>query len=170
MVPGRIALVTFLTVLIQVTVISPVEIAGGRGNIVLLLAIVAGLESDPERGAVVGFAAGLLFDLLLDTPVGLSALTLALVGYGVGSAKDYMLRSSAVFSVGLVALASAAGTLLYAVLALVFGVTVDPGGLPAIVAVIAVVNAVLSKPVRWAMRWAFGPETRSLSRDRSVFR
>lgn len=170
MIPGRLALVGFVTLLLQATVVSPITIGGARPDIVLLFAIVAGMETDPERGAVAGFAVGLAFDLLLDTPAGLTALTLTLVGWGVGTAKDAVLRSSWVISLALVAVASAAGTLLYAGLAVVFGVTVEGGQLPAIVGVVAVVNALVSRPMRWALRWAYGPERRSASRDRSVFR
>lgn len=170
MVAARLALVTFVTLLLQVVVVSPLSIAGGRGNIVLLLAIAAGLEADAERGAILGFAAGLSFDLLLDTPAGLSALTFALVGWCVGVMKDSVLRSSPVTSLLLVAGASVGGTLLYAALAVVFGVTVDPRDLPAIVVVIAVVNVVAATPMRWAVRWAYGPDNRVRDRGRSVFR
>jgi rod shape-determining protein MreD len=169
-VAARLALVTFVTLLIQVVVVSPLSIAGGRGNIVLLLAIAAGLEADAERGAILGFAAGLSFDLLLDTPAGLSALTLALVGWCVGVLKDSVLRSSPVTSLLLVGAASIGGTLLYAALAVVFGVTVDPQDLPAIVVVIAVVNVLAATPMRWAVRWAYGPDSRVRDRGRSVFR
>lgn len=170
MVAGRVALVGFVTLLLQLTVISPITVAGARPDVVLLFAIVAGLETDPERGAVAGFAVGLAFDMLLDTPAGLTALTLTFVGWGVGMAKDAVLRSSWVITLTLVAAASAAGTLLYAGLAVVFGVTVEAGRLPAIVGVVAVVNAVLCRPLRWALRWAYGPERRAFSRNRSVFR
>ncbi|HEX7132276.1 MAG TPA: rod shape-determining protein MreD [Iamia sp.] len=170
MIAARLALVTLVTLVVQVVVVSPISVAGGRGNVVLLLAIAAALETDAERGAIAGFAAGLAFDMLLDTPMGLSSLTGALVGWAVGMAKDSVLRDAAVIQLGLVAVASALGTLLYAGLAVVFGVTVDPGGLPAIVAVIAVVNVVFSKPMRWALRWAFGPESRARDRGPSVFR
>lgn len=170
MVAGRVAIVILITLLVQVSFVSPLSIGPAVGNIVLLFAIAAGLETDPERGAIAGFAAGLAFDLLLDTPAGLSSLTLAFVGYGVGLAKDYVLRSSWVITTGLVVLASAGGTLLYAAVAVVFGVTVEPGDLPAIVGLIAVVNALLSRPMRWAVRWAFGPESDARSRDRFVFR
>ena len=71
----KVALVIFTAVLLQVTVVAKLPIADVRGDIVLLVAIAAGLESDGEHGAIVGFFAGLTFDLLLDTPVGLSALT-----------------------------------------------------------------------------------------------
>jgi len=167
---ARVALVAVVTILVQVTLLSPIEIAGGRPNVVVLFAIVAALQTNAERGAVAGFGAGLAFDLLLDTPAGLTALTLALVGWGVGAAKDVVLRSSWMITLALVVLASAAATLLYAAAAVVFGVAVDPAALPAIVAVIAVANALLSKPMRWALRWAFGPEPRVRSRDQLIFR
>lgn len=170
MVAARVGLVILVTLVVQVVVVSPLAIAGGRGNVVLLVAIAAALETDAERGAIAGFASGLALDMLLDTPMGLSALTGALVGWVVGTAKDSVLRDAAVIQLGLVAVASMLGTLLYAGLAVVFGVTVDPGGLPAIVAVIAVVNVVFSKPLRRALRWAYGPESRARDRGPSVFR
>lgn len=170
MVAARLALVLLVTLVVQVVLISPLSIAGARGNLVLLVAIAAALETDAERGAVAGFASGLAFDMLLDTPMGLSALTGALVGWVVGTAKDSVLRDAAVIQLGLVALASALGTLLYAGLAVVFGVTVEPGDLPAIVAVIAVVNVVFSRPMRWALRRAYGTEHRARDRGPSIFR
>lgn len=169
LVAARVALVGVVVLLLQVSMVSQVEVLGARGNIVLLFAIVAGLESDPERGAVAGFALGLAFDLLLETPAGLSALTLALVGWGVGVVKDVVLRSSQVLNLALVAAASAAGTLLYAGLAVVFGVTFDPTDLVAVVTVIAVVNALGSRLMHRAMRWALGPEARRRSHERMVF-
>lgn len=170
MVVARLTLVAFVTLLVQVVVVSPLSIAGGRGNIVLLFAIAAGMEADAERGAIAGFAAGLAFDLLLSTPAGLSALTFALVGWTVGVVKDSFLRASPVTSALLVAAASTAGTLVYAALAVVVGVTVDLADLPAIVVVIAVVNVVASTPMRWAVRWGFGPDARVRDRGPSVFR
>jgi rod shape-determining protein MreD len=169
-VAARLALVILIALVVQVVVVSPIAVAGGRGNIILLVAIAAALETDAERGAIAGFAAGLAFDMLLDTPMGLSSLTGALVGWLVGVAKDSVLRDVAVIQLALVAVASALGTLLYAGLAVVFGVTVDMAGLPAIVAVIAVVNVVFSKPMRWALLRAYGPESRARDRGPSVFR
>lgn len=170
MVAARLALVAFVTLIVQVVVVSPLSIAGGRGNLVLLLAIVAAMESDSEHGAIYGFATGLAFDMLLDTPAGLSALTGALVGFTVGAAKDAVIRSSKAIAALLVAVASAGGTLLYAAIATVVGVTVDPGDLPAIVAVIVVLNVVFSPAVRWALRWAFAPDSGLRDRGPSVFR
>lgn len=166
---ARVALVGLFVLMFQVCMVSQVVVIGARGNIVLLFAIAAGLETDARRGAICGFALGLVLDLLLDTPAGISALTMALVGYGVGSAKDLVLRSSRLTNLALVALASAAGTLLYAGAAVVLGVTVDAAALPAIVVVIVAVNALLSTPLRWALRWAFGSEGQTRRRDQLVF-
>ena len=170
MVVARVALVGLVVMVLQVCLVSPISLFGVRGNIVLLFAIAAALETDAQRGAIAGFSMGLAFDLLLDTPVGLSALSLALVGYAAGSAKDLVLRSSRIINLGLVAVASAGGTLLYAAMAAVLGVTIDWGDLPAIVAVIAAVNALLSTPMRWALRWAYGPDDSTRRRDQLVFR
>ena len=170
MVAARVAVVVLLTLVLQVVVVSQLPIVGARGNVVLLLAIAAALETDAERGAIAGFASGLALDMLLDTPMGLSALTGALVGWAVGTAKDSVLRDAPAIQLALVGVASALGTLLYAGVAVLFGVTVEPGTLPAIVAVIAVVNVVFSKPMRWALRWAYGPQNRARDRGPSVFR
>lgn len=170
MVAARVALVILLTLVVQVVVVSELSFFGAQGNIILLVAIAAALETDAERGAIAGFASGLAFDMLLDTPMGLSALTGALVGWVVGTAKDSVLRDARIIQLGLVAMASAVGTLLYAGAAVLFGVTVDWGDLPAIVAVISVVNVVFSTPMRWALRRAYGPEGRARDRGPSVFR
>ena len=54
----------------------------------LLLAISAGIAAGPEWGALTGFIAGIAFDLVLQTPFGLSALSYCIVGYLVGSGAD----------------------------------------------------------------------------------
>ena len=59
-------------------------VAGAIGDLVLVVVVAAGITGGADRGATYGFVAGLLFDLLVDTPFGLTALTYALVGYGVG--------------------------------------------------------------------------------------
>lgn len=168
-VAARLTLVGVVVLVLQLSMVSQVEVAGARGNIVLLVAITVGLESGSERGAIAGFVLGLAFDLFLETPAGLSALTLALVGWGMGVAKDVVLRSSTLLNLALVAAASVAGTLLYAALAVLFGVTVDPTDLPAVVTVIAVVNVALSRPLHRVLRWAVGPEARPGRPDRMAF-
>ena len=75
----------------------------------------------PERGAIVGFFAGLTLDLLVQTPLGLSALVYCLVGYGMGRLQGTVLRANRLWPLVLVAASSAAAIALYAVVAEVFG-------------------------------------------------
>ena len=126
---------------------AKLPIADVRADIVLLVAIAAGLESDGEHGAIVGFFAGLTFDLLLDTPVGLSALSYCLVGFVVGTLQSKVLRATWWIPVVATMLASALGVLIFALLDQVLGqATVDPARLPAIVGVVAVVNGCSRDP------------------------
>jgi rod shape-determining protein MreD len=152
----KVALVVFTAVLLQVSVVARLPVAHDlRGDVVLLVAIVAGLESDGEHGAIVGFFAGFTLDLLLDTPVGLSALTYCLVGYVVGTAHSAVLRATWWIPVLVTVVASAVGVLIFAVLDEVLGqATVEPARLPAIVAVVAALNGLLSRPARWVLRHA----------------
>jgi rod shape-determining protein MreD len=158
---ARVALVIFMAIIVQVSFVAPISLFGARGDVVLLVAIAAGMEGGPERGAVTGFAAGLTFDLLLSSPAGLSALTYCLVGYAVGNVSRSVLRTSWWIPPMITAVASAGGVLLYAALDVVFGqVTVDPARLPAIVVMVTVVNVALNRPVRWALRHAFAHPAR----------
>lgn len=164
---ARLALVGFLTIVIQVVVVSRIEAFGARGDIVVLFAIAVAYETDADRGAVAGFGAGLVFDLLLSTPVGLSALTYCLVGWVVGTFKDAVLRTSWWIPVMGAAVASAGGTAFYAAVARLFGVaTVYPGELPGILLVVAASNALLSRPMRGAVRLAVGDQRRDRVRLR----
>jgi rod shape-determining protein MreD len=91
---ARLSLVIFLFVVIQETVMLELRIGGVHPDIMLLLPIVAGIVGGPSRGAGIGFATGLVSDLFLPTPFGLSALVGCLVGFGVGLATIALDRSA----------------------------------------------------------------------------
>lgn len=152
----RTVLVIVLVLVVQLTIGLDIRIAGVHPDFMTVLPIAAGLAGGPRRGAVTGFAAGLAADLFLPTPFGLNALVGTLVGFAVGYAPG---RSEELwFLTPLAALSvSAAAVMLYAVLGAVIGQSqmlhVDLG---AIVAVVAVGNAVVSVPVRRLVGWAFG--------------
>jgi rod shape-determining protein MreD len=79
-------LLIVMTVLIQVAVFPYLRVAGVVPDLGLVVALAVGYYEGPESGAIVGFAIGFGYDLFLETPLGLSALSYALVGYGVGRA------------------------------------------------------------------------------------
>jgi rod shape-determining protein MreD len=91
----RLALLIVAAVVLQTTVFSAgLRAFGVMPDIGLVLTVAVAYRQGPERGAAFGFAAGLAIDLFLDTPVGLSALSFALVGYGVGVVQSGIVRSS----------------------------------------------------------------------------
>ena len=152
--PVRLAVVILVGLVLQVSLFARFSYDGARPDVMILLALAGGFAMGSERGAVVGFSAGLAFDVVLTTPLGLSALVYTLVGYAVGTVGSSVIRSSS-WIVPLVALiGSAAGVVLYAVVAEVFGQAAFTGPpLTAIVVVVSTVNAVLAPVAVRAMRW-----------------
>ena len=73
---------------------SQLRIDGAAADLLLLMAIAAGMVGGPDDGAVVGFFAGLLLDLLVQAPLGLDALVYCLIGYLVGLAQGAVVRST----------------------------------------------------------------------------
>lgn len=160
----RVTLALALTLLVHLTLLSRLRIDNVRPDALLLAAIVAGLVAGPERGAIVGFAAGVLADFFLQTPFGLSALAFCLVGFAVGSVQAGILRSAWWIAVVTALGASAAGTVLYAVLGAMVGQSefVSPR-LPLIAALVGVMNAALAPAAVRLMTWSFRP----IAADRS---
>ena len=84
--PVRVKLASLVagTVVLQTTLFPDLRFFGVAPDLVLVGAIAVAYRVGPERGAIYGFAAGLAIDLFLQTPLGISALSFAFVGYGVG--------------------------------------------------------------------------------------
>ncbi len=163
----RTAAVIVVALMLQVSLLARFSYDGARPDLMVLVAIAAGFVAGSERGALVGFAAGLSFDVLLATPLGLSALVYTLVGYVVGTVSGGILRTSWWIGPATVATASAAAMALYALVGRVFGLaTFDGPPLSAILVVVSVVNALLAPLAIRALRWAAGGDP---ERPRSAF-
>jgi rod shape-determining protein MreD len=89
----RLLLFLVVVVIVQVTVFPHLRWFGVVPDLGLLVAIAVGYREGPEAGALVGFVAGLGYDLFLETPLGFCALAYALVGYSMGMLQAGMLRS-----------------------------------------------------------------------------
>lgn len=151
----RVAVVVLAGLVLQVCLFSKFSYEGARPDVLILVAIAGGFVAGPERGAIVGFSSGVAFDLVLSTPLGLSALVYCVVGYVVGALSGGVLRSSWWIGPGLAAVASAAGMLAYAVVGTVLGqASFDGPPMSAILVVVAAVNALLAPLALRAMRWA----------------
>jgi rod shape-determining protein MreD len=151
----RVAGVVLAALVLQVSLFARFAYEGARPDVMILVAIAGGFVLGPDRGAAVGFAAGLAFDVVLTTPLGLTPLVFTLVGYAVGSVSNLVVRSSWWIVPAVAAGASAGGMVVYALVAEVFGEPALSGPpLTAIVVVVSAVNAVLAPVAVRAVRWA----------------
>jgi rod shape-determining protein MreD len=152
----RVAVVLAGTLVVHLTLLSRLRIDDVRPDALLLVAVMAGLIAGPERGAVTGFCAGLLADLFLQAPFGLSALAYCLVGFAVGSLQSGILRAAWWIPVVTAAGASVAGVVLFGVLGAMVGQPefVSPR-LPIIAALVGLMNAALAPAAVRFVGWAF---------------
>jgi rod shape-determining protein MreD len=152
---ARVTLVVALFVVVQQTLVLDLRIGGVHPDIMVLLPIVAGIAGGPGRGASMGFGAGLVADLFLPTPFGLSALVGCLLGFAVGVTTLALDRTARWLPPLAALVASAVYEMTYAALGAVLGqpqmLHVD---LLRIVLLVSVVNALLALPALRLMVWA----------------
>ncbi len=156
----RVALVIVIVLMVQQTVMIALRIGGAHPDLLWLLPITAALLDGPETGAIVGFWAGLAFDLVLPTPFGLSALVGCLLGYSVGSLTASVDPRAAWLKPVAALAGSVAADMLFAVLGAILGqeqmVQID---FLSLFLVVAVSSVVLVLPVNRMMRWALVEES-----------
>jgi rod shape-determining protein MreD len=107
--------------LLQSTVFWNLKLLGVRPELMYLITIVIAILEGPNEGAVTGFAAGLAQDFLLNQPKGITALTLTLLGYAAGLARQYIVSPSPLLPTILVGVGTAAGIAFYQVVAFLLG-------------------------------------------------
>jgi rod shape-determining protein MreD len=142
--------------LLQTTLLARLRIFGVMPDFMLLLAVAGGITAGATRGATIGFASGMLIDLFLPTPLGLSALVFTLVGYGVGVANTGVLRSAWYIPVLTAGGASVAGVTLYALIGSMLGERMVNGHLVTIALVVGLSNAVLAPVAVKFVDWSLG--------------
>ena len=80
----RTGLVVFFAALFQASIVSSFSIAGGTPDLLLVVVVSLGLLRGSVAGAVVGFAGGLIVDLLTLETLGVTSLVLTLAGFWSG--------------------------------------------------------------------------------------
>jgi rod shape-determining protein MreD len=157
----RVLLLIVCAAIFQVAVLDNIVIHYAHADVMLLVAIGAGLAGGAQNGAVAAFVTGLVADLFVDTPFGVSALTFVLVAFAVGlaaSASGPADRAGEGFRFAAALLGGAGGTLLYAGISY----TLDQplalaGNIVTTVLVVTLGNVIMALPVLAAVRWAFSP-------------
>jgi rod shape-determining protein MreD len=155
----KVPFLLFVIFVVNGSLLGNIHIDQVRPDAMLLLVIVSGLIAGPERGAILGFAAGALVDLTLQTPFGLSALVLCLVGFAVGQLQSTILRSSWWIPPATAAVGSVIGVGLFVVLGALVGqsqlLRPGPARLAIVAGLVAAMNCVLAPAASSLARWAF---------------
>lgn len=138
---------------------ADLRVNGIAPDFMLLVAVLAGFIGGPDAGAVVGFAAGTVADLFLQsTPFGLSSLAFCLTGFAVGGAAAALLRPHWYLVPVVAAGGTAMGVALFVVIGYVVGQAqlVAPGKawLLEVGVVEALYAAVLGLPAATVVGWA----------------
>lgn len=141
---------------VQTAVLPQVTYRGRVLDVMLLLAVCAGLVGGPDRGAVIGFLAGAGTDLVVQTPFGMWALVGSVIGWCVGSVYGSYIVGGRVMRQLTVGIALATGTAGYVVLGRLIGQSFlgDVSLLP-IVLTVAVGGMILSPLAMRAVAWGF---------------
>ncbi len=153
--PVRVGAVLILALVVQLTVFVDVRVAGVAPELLTLVAVIAGFFVGPDRGPVIAFAAGLIWDMYLPSPLGVSAVTLALVAFAVGSLEEGLFHDSRSQLIAVAGLASAAAVVSYALVGELVGVRglIDLDMLR-VALIVGVLNAALSPVAAPIMEWA----------------
>ena len=153
----RLIPVLLAMLLLQLTIFVDVRVAGVAPELPALVAILAGLLAGANRGSLVAFGAGLMWDIYLPTPLGLAAVSFALVAYALGSITEDLFHDTRIQMVVLVFVGTAASVTVYALLGEVVGQRgLLEDDLLRIVLVSSALNALLSLVAAPAVRWALG--------------
>ena len=142
--------------LLQSTIFTQVKLVGVRPELLYVVTISMAILEGPNEGAIVGFAGGMAQDFLLNQPKGITALTLTLLGYAIGLARQYIVSPSPLLPTVLVAVGTFAGVVLYEIVSFLLGQSDDPLLFSLRVALLtAVYNAILTPLVYPVLRRIF---------------
>lgn len=80
----RAAAVTFVAAMLQIVIVSSLLIGGGAPDLLLVVVVALGILRGSVVGAVLGFAGGLVVDIVTLGTLGISSLVLTLAGFWSG--------------------------------------------------------------------------------------
>lgn len=150
----RVPLLIATALAVQLTVLTRFTVLGVKPELMLLIAVSGGVVGGPVRGAIVGFAAGIVIDVFLRTPMGQSALVFSLVGYSVGVLFTGVLTPTWYLPLVAASVGSAAGAVLFALVGAMLGEPMVSSRLGRIVAGVALSSLPLAWPTARAVAWA----------------
>ena len=151
----RRVLVTIVIVvtalLLQSTLFWQLKLLGVRPELMYLVTIVVAILEGPQEGAITGFVGGMAQDFMINQPKGITALTLTLLGYAAGLARQYIVSPSPLLPTILVAVGTAAGVAFYQVVAFLLGQLEEPFGTAARVTLLTALYGAILTPILYPL-------------------
>lgn len=132
-------------VLLQTTVFARfVTLFGITPDLILVVVISFGLQEGPTMGVVSGFGGGMLKDLMLSAPKGLTGISYLIVGYLVGIVRPYVQSTSVALPILGIFTGSLVGSAIYVILGALLGQALGaPSRVLEVVFLTAVYNTIL---------------------------
>ena len=151
------AIAIIFLLILQLELFSSLRFFGVMPELVLAGAIAAGWYGGPVGGAVVGFTGGLFYDMYLATPLGLNALTYALIGYLLGQIANFLSEDAELIIRLIISFAAVSVGLLMFV---TFGeLLVQPNlynkRFGKVLVISSLYTGLLMMPIHFLMAWAF---------------
>lgn len=163
----RLGLLIVTLVILQTTVFPHLRVFGAIPDLCLVATVAFAFEEGPQAGAIFGFVSGLVVDLFLASPLGLSALANSVTGYSIGVFQAGFVRESRTMPMVLGGIGGLIGGTIFAI---VGGIAGQPGYLSLtsvrIVLVAATFDALVAPLVFPFVRWANHDPDASYSRRR----
>ena len=149
----RMFLLALACVIVQTAAVSQVQIFGANADLTPIVVAFAGLLCGSLAGAVFGFGVGLLVDLALVQPVGMSALLFLAIGFGAGRVRELRDPQSRFVPVVVGAAATAAAQVGFSIMNFLLGRDVPLGfRLIGEIVVTILLNAAIAVPVHAIVR------------------
>lgn len=125
----RLILLAFVAVVIQECAISQITLFGVSADVMPLVVMSVGLLCGSLTGAVMGFGAGLLVDLVLVQTLGVTSLLYIVIGYWAGRVRELRDPSHGLVPVAGGAVATAVAQIGMGILQFLLGVNAPVSGL-----------------------------------------
>ena len=156
--PLRLGLLAIATVIIQAAAVSQISIFGISADLTVLVVMSVGLLAGSIPGAIMGFATGLLVDMVLVQTLGVTSLLYIVVGFGAGRLHELRDPSHGLVPMAMGAAATAFAGLGMALIQFLLGVDSPVSWLLLQQIFITVlVNALISLPVYAVVRRIIAP-------------
>jgi rod shape-determining protein MreD len=156
--PIRLGLLAVITVIIQEAAVSQITIFGVSADLTVLVVMSVGLLAGSIPGAIMGFATGLLVDMVLVQTLGVTSLLYIVIGFWCGRLRELRDPSHGLVPMAMGAAATAFAGLGMAIIQFLLGVDAPVSWLLLQQIFITVlVNALIALPVYAAVRRVIGP-------------